>query len=87
MIRIAIIAASAAVSLAAVSLPAVAAEPAKPAAQAPAAKPKYTSAETDIGTLLDDPAAKAIVEAASNPAACQTLTAAECTALAQDGGW
>ena len=62
MIRIAIIAASAAVSLAAVSLPAVAAEPAKPAAQAPAAKPKYTSAETDIGTLLDDPAAKAIVE-------------------------
>ena len=33
------------------------------------------------------PAAKAIVEAASNPAACQTLTAAECTALAQDGGW
>ena len=33
------------------------------------------------------PAAKAIVKAASNPAACQTLTAAECTALAQDGGW
>ena len=33
------------------------------------------------------PAAKAIVEAASNPAACQTLTVAECTALAQDGGW
>ena len=33
------------------------------------------------------PAAKAIVEAASNPAACQTLTGAECTALAQDGGW
>ena len=33
------------------------------------------------------PAAKAIVEAASNPAACQTLTVTECTALAQDGGW
>lgn len=33
------------------------------------------------------PAAKAIVEAASNPAACKTLTVAECTALAQDGGW
>ena len=33
------------------------------------------------------PAAKAIVEAASNPAACRTLTVAECTALAQDGGW
>ena len=33
------------------------------------------------------PAAKAIVEAASNPAACQTLTVSECTALAQDGGW
>ena len=33
------------------------------------------------------PAAKAIVEAASNPSACQTLTVAECTALAQDGGW
>ena len=33
------------------------------------------------------PAAKAIVEAASNPAACRTLTGAECTALAQDGGW
>ena len=33
------------------------------------------------------PAAKAIVEAASNPSACHTLTVAECTALAQDGGW
>ncbi|MFM2371839.1 MAG: hypothetical protein RIS85_1561 [Pseudomonadota bacterium] len=44
---------------------AVAAEPAKPAtaqAEAPAAKPKYTSADTDIGTLLDDPAAKAIID-------------------------
>ncbi len=32
------------------------------------------------------PAAKAMVEA-HRPAACATLTSAECTALAQDGGW
>ena len=32
------------------------------------------------------PAVKALVDAA-RPAACQTLTGAECTALAQDGGW
>lgn len=57
MIRIAIIAA-----LAVSALPAAAAETAKPAAQAPAEKPKYNTSETDIGTLLDDPAAKAIVE-------------------------
>lgn len=59
MIRIAIIA-----TLAAAALPAsaMAAEPAKPATQAPAEKPKYNTGETDIGTLLDDPAAKAIVE-------------------------
>ena len=32
------------------------------------------------------PAVKALVDAA-RPASCQTLTGAECTALAQDGGW
>jgi para-nitrobenzyl esterase len=36
--------------------------PTAPAATAPAAKQKYTTADTDIGTLLDDPAAKAIIE-------------------------
>jgi len=53
-----------AAALAAVTLPAAAGatEPAKTAAQAPAAKQAYTTADTDIGTLLDDPAAKAIVE-------------------------
>lgn len=50
-----------------VAVPAVAADPAKPAektAPAPAVKdaPKYTTDDTEIGTLLDDPAAKAIVE-------------------------
>ncbi len=58
MIRIAIIAALAAAALPAA---AIAAEPAAPAA-AESAKPKYTTAETDIGTLLDDPAAKAIID-------------------------
>lgn len=57
MIRIAIIAALAAAALPAA---AIAADPA-PAAAAPA-KPKYSTAETDIGTLLDDPAAKAIID-------------------------
>lgn len=58
----------AAASLAALSAPALAAPataaPATnaPAATAPAAKAKYTTADTEIGTLLDDPAAKAIVE-------------------------
>lgn len=43
--------------------PAVAQTPAAPArAPAAATAPKYTSAATDIGTLLDDPAAKAILE-------------------------
>jgi para-nitrobenzyl esterase len=53
-----------AAALAATTLPvaASAAEAAKPAATAPAAKQAYTSADTDIGTLLDDAAAKAIVE-------------------------
>lgn len=32
------------------------------------------------------PAVKALVDAA-RPDACRTLTGAECTALAQDGGW
>lgn len=52
------------VALAAAALPAsaIAAEPARPEAAAPAAKPKYSTAETDIGTLLDDPAAKAIID-------------------------
>lgn len=52
------------VSLAAAALPASAsaAEPARPEAAAPAAKPKYSTAETDVGTLLDDPAAKAIID-------------------------
>lgn len=59
MIRTALV-----LALAAAALPAsvLAAEPAKPQAAAPAAKPKYTTAETDIGTLLDDPAAKAIID-------------------------
>ncbi|MFN3457996.1 MAG: hypothetical protein ACK4Z8_10525 [Novosphingobium sp.] len=53
-----------ALALAAATLPAsaIAAEPAKPEATAPATKPKYTTADTDIGTLLDDPAAKAIID-------------------------
>lgn len=47
--------------------PAIAQTAPKPAeavatAATPAAKPKYSTAETEIGTLLDDPAAKAIVE-------------------------
>jgi hypothetical protein len=46
---------------------ATAAEPAKsaapaPVAAAPAAKARYSTADTEIGTLLDDPAAKAIIE-------------------------
>lgn len=59
MIRTALV-----LALAAAALPAsaLAAEPARPEAAAPAAKPKYTTAETDIGTLLDDPAAKAIID-------------------------
>ena len=35
---------------------------AAPAAAAPAAKVKYSTSETDLGTLLDNPAAKAIIE-------------------------
>ena len=64
MIRIAI---SAALALTALSSAAIAAEPAKtaaPAAATPAAPatPKYTTADTEIGTLLDDPAARAILD-------------------------
>lgn len=58
MIRTAIIAAALASS--AIAAPAFAADPA-PAA-APAAKTKYSTGETPIGTLLEDPAAKAIVD-------------------------
>lgn len=46
--------------------PAIAAEPAKSndaaATAAATAAPKYTTEDTDIGTLLDDPAAKAILD-------------------------
>ncbi len=51
-------------ALALVSLNAAAAFAATPApaATAPASAPKYTTADTEIGTLLDDPAAKAIIE-------------------------
>jgi hypothetical protein len=41
--------------------PVLAADPA-PAPAAPAAKPAFTTADTDIGTLLDTPAAKAILD-------------------------
>lgn len=59
MIRIALCAA-----LAAAALPAAAsaAAPAAAPTTAPAAKAKYSTADTEIGTLLDDPAAKAIIE-------------------------
>jgi len=51
--------------LAGVGLPANAAAqatPSAPAQTAPAAAPKYSTAETEIGTLLGDPAAKAILD-------------------------
>jgi len=58
---------AAAFALGLVSGPALAAEPAKPAetkvaVPAPAAKAKYSTASTEIGALLDDPAAKALLE-------------------------
>jgi hypothetical protein len=61
MIRIAI---SAALAVTALSPAAIAAEPATTAAPAAAtpATPKYTTADTEIGTLLDDPAARAILD-------------------------
>jgi para-nitrobenzyl esterase len=37
------------------------AQTAAPPAAATAAAPHYTTAETDMGTILDDPAAKAVV--------------------------
>lgn len=49
-------------ALALVSLNASAAFAASPAPAATAPAPKYTTADTEIGTLLDDPAAKAIIE-------------------------
>lgn len=51
-------------ALAATVTPVLAQTPAAPAPAAPAAASaaKYSTAETDIGTLLDDPAAKAIIE-------------------------
>ena len=44
-----------------VAMPAFAQTAPAPAASAKAAKP-YTTSDTEIGTLLDDPAAKAIIE-------------------------
>lgn len=50
------------VSAGIVASPALA-NPAAPVANmAPATTPKYTTSDTEIGTLLDDPAAKAILE-------------------------
>lgn len=48
-------------ALAILALP-MAAVSVAPAQATEAAKAKYSTSETDIGTLLDDPAAKAIVE-------------------------
>lgn len=62
MIRIAISAALAVTALSSAAHAADAAKQAAPAASAPAQKPKYSTSDTDLGTLLDDPAAKAIVE-------------------------
>lgn len=43
--------------------PVFAAAPTAPVVSAPAVvSPKYTTADTEIGTLLDDPAAKAILD-------------------------
>ncbi|BBF69671.1 hypothetical protein [Sphingomonas bisphenolicum] len=52
---------AAAVTLTLASTPVLAQTTSAPASSAPA-KPKYTSTDTDLGTLLDDPVAKAIVE-------------------------
>lgn len=49
-------------ALTAVAMPALAQAPAAPAPAAAAAAPQYTTADTDLGTLLDNPATKAIVE-------------------------
>lgn len=47
--------------MAAGASPALAQTPAAPTKAAPATAPKYTTADTELGILLDDPAAKAIV--------------------------
>ncbi|AXB80246.1 hypothetical protein [Novosphingobium sp. P6W] len=54
----------AAASLMVMAAPAMADQSAAPttAPAAPAPKEKYTTADTEIGVLLDDPVAKAIVE-------------------------
>jgi para-nitrobenzyl esterase len=49
---------AASVALATISAPAMAAD----AAAAPAAHPAFSTAETDIGTLLDNPATKAVLD-------------------------
>jgi hypothetical protein len=54
-------AAAPAVAKTVAAAPATAA-PVAPAAAAPAAKAKYSTADTDIGTLLDNPATKAAVD-------------------------
>lgn len=51
---------SAATAMAMLSAPAMAQD--APAAAAATVKAKYTTSDTDLGTLLDDPAAKAIIE-------------------------
>jgi hypothetical protein len=50
---------AAALSASILSVPALAQAPAHPAADAPA---HYSTSDTDVGTLLDDPAARAIVD-------------------------
>jgi para-nitrobenzyl esterase len=58
--RIPVILAAAALLLPTATFAQAAAPPAPTAAPAPAAR-SYSTAETDIGTILDDPAAKAVV--------------------------
>jgi hypothetical protein len=50
-----------AIALISASAPAFAADP-TPAAAPAAAAPAYSTAETDIGTLIDNPATKAVLE-------------------------
>ena len=51
-----------ALAVAGAAVPAVAIAQTAPAPAAPAAAAKYSTEETEIGTLLDDPAAKAILD-------------------------
>lgn len=53
-----------ALAMTAGAAPALAQSPAAPATAAASTTtaPKYTTADTELGTLLDDPAAKAIIE-------------------------